>query len=338
ILVGGSFTTFNGSTVNRLVRLTASGTIDPTFNTGTGANGTVASIAIQPDGKLVLGGLFSTINGVARARMARLNQDGSLDATFFPVMNDTVLSVIVQPDGRILAGGAFTSINGDTGAPPSPGMNGISFRERIGNVATLTTTAAHSLAAGSRVTISGVGTGYDGNFTVTAVPSPTRFSYVSAGANEVATAVIPNGAFSAAGTAAGRIARFLPDGALDSTFTTGTGADNLVFTVLLQTDFKVALGGDFTTVNSATRGRIARLNGNSNTPIGTTLGSAGFTAGQFTVGLSAEPGRTYRIEFTTNFVSWSVLTTVSSRHGTIAFTDTSSSGSARRFYRAIQLP
>jgi len=337
ILVGGSFTTFNGSTVNRLVRLTASGTIDPTFNTGTGANGTVASIAIQPDGKLVLGGLFSTINGVARARMARINQDGSLDATFFPVMNDTVLSVVVQPDGRILAGGAFTSINGDTGAPPSPGTT-VSLRERSAGVATLTTTAAHNLAAGSRVTIAGVGDGYNGISTVTAVPSPTRFSYVSAGANEVATAVIPNGAFSAAGTAAGRIARFLPDGALDSTFTTGTGADNLVFTVLLQTDFKVALGGDFTTVNSATRGRIARLNGNSNTPIGTTLGSAGFTAGQFTVGLSAEPGRTYRIEFTTNFVSWSVLTTVSSRHGTITFTDTSSSGSARRFYRAIQLP
>jgi hypothetical protein len=108
--------------------------------------------------------------------------------------------------------------------------------------------------------------------------------------------------------------------------------------VLLQSDFKVVLAGDFTTVNSATRGRIARLNGNSNTPIGTTLGSSGYSGGQFTVGLSAEPGRSYRIEFTTDFRTWTVLTTVNSGHGTLTFTDTSSPGSARRFYRAIQLP
>jgi hypothetical protein len=136
----------------------------------------------------------------------------------------------------------------------------------------------------------------------------------------------------------GRITRFSADGTLDSTFATGSGANNLIFSVLLQSDSKVVLAGDFTAVNTATRGRIARLNGNSNTAIVTTLGSTGFTAGQFTVGMSAEPGRAYRIEYTTDFRTWTVLTTVNSGHGVLTFTDTSSPGNARRFYRAIQLP
>jgi hypothetical protein len=154
----------------------------------------------------------------------------------------------------------------------------------------------------------------------------------------VATAVTPNGSFSATGTPASRIARLLSDGTIDSTFATGSGADNLVFTVLLQSDFKVVFAGDFTTVNSAVRGRIARLNGNSNTAIATTLGSAGFTAGQFVLGLNVEPGRQYRIEYSTDLRTWTTLTTVNSGHGVLTFTDTTSVGSARRYYRAIQLP
>ncbi len=214
----------------------------------------------------------------------------------------------------------------------------VSLRERTGNVATLTTTAGHSLAVGSLVNISNVGSGYDGTFTVTAVPSTNRFSYVSVGANEVSTALPPNGSFVVTGTSAGRIARFLPDGAIDSSFTTGTGADNLIYAVLLQSDLKVVLAGDFTAINSATRGRIARLNGNSNTAIGTTLGSSSYVGGQFTVSLSAEPGRAYRIEYSTDLRTWTVLTTVNSGHGSLTFTDTTSPGSARRYYRAIQLP
>ena len=338
MLVGGSFITFNGTSVNRLVRLNASGTIDTTFNTGTGANSTVATIAIQTDGKIVVGGVFSSINGVSRSRLARLNHDGSLDTTFFPVMNDTVLSVVVQPNGSILAGGAFTLINGDIGTPPAPG-SAVSLRERTGNVVTLTTTGAHSLAIGSRVMIgTNVGVGFDGTFTVTAVPSSTRFRYVSAGADVVSTAVTPNGSFSATGSAVGRITRLLADGTIDSTFATGSGADNLIFTVLLQSDFKVVLAGDFSTVNNAVRGRIARLNGNSNTPVSNTLGSGGFVSGQFVLGLDVEPGRQYRIEFSTDLRTWTVLTTVNSGHGVLTFTDTASVGSARRYYRAIQLP
>ena len=339
VLVGGSFTTFDGVTVNRLVRLNADGTRDTTFTPGTGANSTVAAVSLQSDGKILIGGLFSTFNGTPRWRAARLNHDGSLDATFFPVMNDTVLSLVVQQDGKILAGGAFTGINGDIGTPPAPGA-AVSFRERTASVATLTTTGAHSLTVGSRVTIAGVGAGFDGPFIVTAAPSITRFSYASAGVDVVSTAVTPNGSFSAAGTLAGRIARLLADGTPDTAFATGTGADNLVYTVLLLSDLKVVLAGDFTTVNSALRGRIARLNGDPITQAIAASSAASVVAGQFSAALSAEPGRAYRIDYSTTLRpgSWLPLTTVNSGHGVLTFTDNTLLGSPRRYYRAVLLP
>lgn len=297
----------------------------------------MAAVSIQPDGKILIGGLFTSINGTPRSRVARLNHDGTLDATFFPVMNDTVLSLAVQQDGKILAGGAFTGINGDTGTPPAPGI-AVSFRERTTGVATLTTTGGHSLSIGSRVNIASVGTGFDGTFTVTAVSSATRFSYASAGADVVPTAVTPNGTFSAAGTPASRVVRFLADGTVDTLFATGTGADNLVFAVLPLSDLKVLLVGDFTVVNSAPRGRIARLNGDPITQTITASSAASVVGGQFSGALSAEPGRSYRIDFSTDLRVWMTLTTVNSGHGVLTFTDNTPPGSARRYYRAVLVP
>jgi hypothetical protein len=213
----------------------------------------------------------------------------------------------------------------------------VTTRERTANVVTLTTSGAHNLVPGSRVVIAGAGVGFDGTFTVTATPSTTQLRYSSAGVDVVPTAVTPAGTFSAAGTTAGRIARFLTDGSNDPEFATGTGANNLIFAVLVQSDLRVLLAGDFTTLNSAVRGRIARLNGNSNSPITTTLGSAGFSAGQFQISLAAEPGRRYRIDVSTDLRTWQSLGTVDSGHGVINFTDSASVGSARRYYRAERI-
>ena len=336
LLVGGSFTAFNGVTVGRIIRLNPDGSRDATFAPLSGANSTIAALSIQPDGKIVIGGLFTSVNGTARSRLARLNDDGSLDGTFLPVMNDSVLAVAAQADGRVVVGGAFTTVNGDTGVPPAPGA-GVTTRERTANVVTLTTSGAHNLVPGSRVVIAGAGVGFDGTFTVTATPSTTQLRYSSAGVDVVPTAVTPAGTFSAAGTTAGRIARFLTDGSNDPEFATGTGANNLIFAVLVQSDLRVLLAGDFTTLNSAVRGRIARLNGNSNSPITTTLGSAGFSAGQFQISLAAEPGRRYRIDVSTDLRTWQSLGTVDSGHGVINFTDSASVGSARRYYRAERI-
>ena len=109
ILVGGGFTTYNGATENRIIRLNSNGTKDTSFNTGTGFNDYVFSIALQPDGKILVGGGFTTYNGAAENRVVRLNPDGTKDNSFNTGtgFNSSVQSIALQPDGKILIGGSF---------------------------------------------------------------------------------------------------------------------------------------------------------------------------------------------------------------------------------------
>src|SRR5438132_3613887 len=74
------------------------------------ANDLVRVVVVQPDGKILIGGDFTTVLGVARSRIARLNPDGTLDTAFNPNANGHVYSIVVQADGKILAGGALTTI------------------------------------------------------------------------------------------------------------------------------------------------------------------------------------------------------------------------------------
>src|SRR5438445_7875401 len=78
------------------------------------ANGIVYVVVVQPDGKILIGGNFTTVAGVTRNHIARLNPDGTLDTAFNPNANSTVDSIAVQADGKILAGGFFSSIGGQT--------------------------------------------------------------------------------------------------------------------------------------------------------------------------------------------------------------------------------
>ena len=78
-----------------------------------GANDRVTAVAVQPDGKVLVAGSFTTFGGggtgtTSRSRIGRLNPDGSLDASFNPGANDTVTALVVQPDGKILVVGGFT--------------------------------------------------------------------------------------------------------------------------------------------------------------------------------------------------------------------------------------
>lgn len=111
VIVAGNFTKYFNITRNYIARLNENGTLDTSFNqTGTGFNGQIYSIKIQSDGKVVVGGDFTSYNGVARSRIARLNADGSLDMSFninLPV-DKVVRTVLIQPDGKILVGGDFT--------------------------------------------------------------------------------------------------------------------------------------------------------------------------------------------------------------------------------------
>ncbi len=114
ILVGGNFSSYNGVTQSCITRLNIDGSRDTSFNIGTGFNSTVTSIEVQPNGKILVCGFFTSYNGLIQNRIARLNTDGSLDTSFFAGtgFNGAVFSTATQSTGKIIVGGNFTSYNG----------------------------------------------------------------------------------------------------------------------------------------------------------------------------------------------------------------------------------
>src|SRR5207247_5918696 len=120
ILIGGSFTALapnGGMSLPRigLARLNSNGTVDPAF---IGLPDTdVYTIALQADGKILIGGAFSMVTTVARKYMARLNSDGTVDGAFNPNPSNRVYAIAVQSDGKIVVGGAFDGFAPSGGAP-----------------------------------------------------------------------------------------------------------------------------------------------------------------------------------------------------------------------------
>ncbi len=116
IVIGGSFTAVGGFTRAGIARLNPDGSLDTSFDPGTGASDVVRAVAIQTDGRLLIGGSFTNVNGAARSRVARLNGDGSVDTTFNPGLgaNDSVYAIALQQDQRIVVAGAFTLCSGVT--------------------------------------------------------------------------------------------------------------------------------------------------------------------------------------------------------------------------------
>ena len=115
LLIGGGFTTYNGYSRNRLIRLNNNGSIDLTFDPHTGFNAQVTALALQSDGKILVGGDFTTFNGVFRSHITRLDSDGSLDTAFNPgqgisnygISYPKINCISIQTDGKIIVGGNF---------------------------------------------------------------------------------------------------------------------------------------------------------------------------------------------------------------------------------------
>jgi uncharacterized delta-60 repeat protein len=122
-IIGGNFRTLNSAPRTNLARLNLDGTVDTNFNRVIlGGDATVYAVALQADGKILLGGQFTSVNGNPRTNLARLNTDGSLDSTFQNGMGGAnippsigpayVTSVLPLEHGLILVGGYFTAVNG----------------------------------------------------------------------------------------------------------------------------------------------------------------------------------------------------------------------------------
>jgi len=228
IFVGGWFNSYNGVTENYLIRLNANGTKDATFNTGTGFNAVVRATALQTDGKILVGGSFTSYNGVTENHLIRLNADGTKDATFSTGtgFNAIVFAIALQADGKILVGGFFTAYNG--------------------------VTENHLIrlnADGTKDATFNTGTGFNA-FVRAIVPQADGKILVGGGFN------------SYNGVTENRIIRLNADGTKDATFNTGTGFNNWVNAIAPQADGKILVGGQFTSYNGVSENHLIRLNAN----------------------------------------------------------------------------
>jgi uncharacterized delta-60 repeat protein len=228
MVVTGSFTSADGQTSRpRLARINSDGSLDVGFNANVGSGFAGSCLAIQEDGKVIVGFSGSVvIGGQTCNNIVRLNSDGSLDANFSPNIQASVQSIAVQADGKILVGGGFTSIAGQTrnsiARLHGDGSLDIDFDPNIGSFAT--TVYRITLQADGKILVGG------------------QFSTI-------------------AGQTRSCVARINADGSLDANFApnVGGGYSTHVSIIALQADGKTLIGGDFTVVSGTTRNRIARL-------------------------------------------------------------------------------
>jgi uncharacterized delta-60 repeat protein len=284
VLVGGGFTTLspNGGgavTRNNIARLETDGRLDRTLNLGIVGDYVLAT-AVQPDGKILIGGNFTSVLGLFRNNIARLNTDGTLDTNFNPNANNIVESIAVQADGKIIAAGDFTDIGGanrnyiarldaTTGLADSFNPNANSV------VAAIAVQADGKILVGGNFTVIG-GTnrnlmarlnptnGLADSFNPNASGNPSFFPGVNSIAVQADGKILAGGNFTViGGTNRNLIARLDPTNGLADSFNpnaSGIPSFSLgVNAIAVQTDGKILAGGDFTVIGGTNRNCIARL-------------------------------------------------------------------------------
>jgi len=216
IYVVGSFTSYNGTAANRIIKLNTDGSIDTSFVYGTGFNNVVTAIYIDPiNGGIYVIGNFTSYNGTAANRIIKLNTDGSIDTSFVygTGFNGQVLCIEFDENGDLYVGGGFTTYNGTA----------------VNRMVKLTST-------GSIDASFVYGTGFNG--AVRSISYSYDFSWLYVG-----------GAFTTYnGTAANRIITLNTDGSIETSFVYGTGFDGAVLSILADSSSGfLYVGGSFTT-------------------------------------------------------------------------------------------
>lgn len=206
-----------------VLSLNAHGQMADAFNPniGDGATNGVWALQSQPDGKVLIGGAFTSVGGQTRNRLARLNADGTLDTTFADAnLSQPVRAIALQSDGKILVGTVGTST-------PTQALNQL-FRfnadgtpDTSFNVNVNNGVYAISLQTDGRIIIGGF------------------FTSVNAQARSF-------------------LARLNADGTLDSSL--AASPDSTVSSLVRQPDGKILIGGIFSQISGSPRNRLARLN------------------------------------------------------------------------------
>jgi uncharacterized delta-60 repeat protein len=264
-VLSGIFNAMNGSTRNYIARINADGTTDLSFDPGSGFDVPPTALLVQPDGKILAIGPFTTYNGAPVGSMVRLNANGSLDTGFAPAFNNTVQAVALQPDGKIVAAGiftvVFTSARSGLARVNADGSLDAGFNPIIGGGANLTSVAAQS---DGKIAFSGSFSGVNG-FNRTGMARlnadgtiDSTFNSNGAGGNILQQ---PDGKYILYGSG---ISRRNSDGSVDASFASVSlgGSDVKVNSVIIQAEGTLIVGGNFSSVNGITRKNLIRLNAN----------------------------------------------------------------------------
>ena len=279
VIIGGKFTTVGGATRNHGARLNSNGKIDSSFDPNLTGSLTpeVMAVAVQPDGKVLFGGGFTSAGGQVRNRVARFTSAGAIDMAFDPNANGMVLALAVQPDGKIVIGGGFTTLGAATrnriarlnadGTPDSfdpSANNAVSVIELMpdgriligGSFTTLTPNGGTETAVLHISRLNSDGT-LSSNFT------GSTDGPVSAIKLQRDGSILVGGAFSSLGNGSRPyIGRLYPNGVLDYSFFAGPNFN--VYAIGVQSDNAVVLAGGFTTLlgsgrTSVVRNHVARI-------------------------------------------------------------------------------
>ncbi len=283
IIIGGSFTSYQWTTANRIIRLNSDGSIDTSFAIGSWFNNSVSTIAIQPDEKILVGGWFTSYQWSSANRIIRLNSDWSIDTSFAigSGFNDPTRSIAIQSDDKIIVWGYFTTYQW-SGANKIIRLN----------------------TNGSKDTSFDIGSGFGGNWLMIAdiitisiqtngkiivgwkfdsynkIPSKwisrlnntgekdTSFDNKHGFNGSVLTSatqddgkILVGWTFTYfEGVPTNRIVRLNTDGSIDTSFAIGSGFNDKIYKIKIQDDGKVLVWGFFTNYNGTSTRGIIRLN------------------------------------------------------------------------------
>jgi len=357
IILAGGFTQYQGMSRNGIARINSNGLLDTTFDPGIGANNEINSVAIQADGKAVIGGNLTAYNGTARNGIARVNSNGSLDTTFAPGtgVNFAIDSVSVLTNGQILIAGGFTTYNGASrrgvARINANGSLDTTFNPGAISVDNLVRVALPQpdgkvIIGGDFATFNNVSRNGIARLNADGTLDTTFNPGTGANGPVLSLAIQPNGKIMVAGSFStvnssplSGIARLLPNGAVDTDFNPGTGANTSVEALALQADGKVVLGGTFTTFDGQSDVRLARLLLNDPPPVSIIIGITD-SAGNVVLNWPATKNAAYRAEYKSSLtnVNWTPLLPYVMAPGSSAGVTNNPAGDAQRCYRVAWLP
>jgi hypothetical protein len=264
LFVGGNFSTL-GTTSLRLAgyNVTGSSEVERIFN----VNNTVRSIVQLPDGGAVIGGDFTTVSGITRNRIARINQDGTLHP-WNPGATGAVYALELS-GSTIFAGGQFTTFGGvsrriaaislDAPSPYLPlDWNAPSILSNVFSLVSSGTTLFAGIVGGVQTfSTLDVGTAAIVSGSVTANNSVTSFGLSG-------SSLFMGGAFTTLSNRAGCGSFFGITGstpaASEVNFNNEFNVNNNVSASVMLPDGGTIIGGNFTSVHGVSRNALARIN------------------------------------------------------------------------------